>query len=390
MCGFAGFFDPNINLKESECRNIAVVRRMQRRLLRGMGMRSFAYVTDHSAVSYSEPGIDNKISFYSDGDVYVILMTANVGKKDYTNAEQIYHMYSRNGKTLPDGMECSCIGMIIDEACKAMRLFNVGFCNASLYYMLLNGRIVFATEMKGLLEYPGTQAVLSLDGIQSLFEIGKLPKYSTVFDGIFSLPPFCNAVYTTEKFSLAERDCSSSENAFYDEKTFENLSRYGNASCIKIAEKRVLSSLLEIAIERDRPTYSAQDDVWFFSLCRQNGMPYGRDAFQPLSRAPCTLLRHEVYRKIRMREHQSVCNNTRSFPVSAEERSYSAQGLAFGLLLQTKLKAIMRDKSQPLHRLISPEAVYKCLAMPERSERSLFFILQLCLWINHYRVFIKV
>jgi len=385
MCGFAGFFDFNINLKENEYRNIAVVRRMQRRLLGGAGFDSLSFVTGHSAVSYTKPENDNKISFYSDGSVHVILSAANDSS---VNAEQVYRLYSKYGRSFPDETACGCFGIVIDETCKVLMLFNISIRNDTLYYMLLNGRILVATEIKGLLEYPGAQAILSLDGIQNLFDIGKSPKCSTVFDGIASLPPFCCVICSAEAFSLTEQVCSSSERSLCEHQTAKSPDRYAAVSSCKPAEERMLSFLLESAVIRDRPTYSSQDDILF--LCHQSGKSHGFDVIQPSSRAPCALLRHDVYRKIRMKELQNVYDCARATPVLTEESVHCTQCLPFGFFLQTKLKAIMRDKSQPIHRLISSDVVNRCLALPERFERSLFFVLQLSLWINHYRVFIRI
>ena len=142
-------------------------------------------------------------------------------------------------------------------------------------------------------------------------------------------------------------------------------------------KERALSLLLETAIIRDMPSYTAQEDLIF-----HHAKQYKKNESR---KAPSWLLHPNL------RRNSIAANSTyRSDEPHICIESNSADLPIFSPMLQAKLKAFMRDKTQPIHRFISLEAVNLCLSDPIRFERELFFLLQTCLWLNHYKVYIAL
>jgi asparagine synthase (glutamine-hydrolysing) len=63
-----------------------------------------------------------------------------------------------------------------------------------LYYSLIGQHFVFASELGGIVEYPGAARQLSGNAIKDYFAFGYIPGSRCVYEGVLQLPPGCSMV----------------------------------------------------------------------------------------------------------------------------------------------------------------------------------------------------
>jgi len=79
---------------------------------------------------------------------------------------------------------------IWDEAIEKLFLFRDRLGVKPLFYTLLEGTLIFASEIKGLFEYPGIKPVINHDGLCEIFGLGPAKTYGKgVFKNIFEILP---------------------------------------------------------------------------------------------------------------------------------------------------------------------------------------------------------
>lgn len=222
MCGFAGFagFDENLweerflwgNLGKRMCARIAH---------RGPDDRGLHIspncVLSHARLSVIDPLLGAQP------------MTARLGGKDVSIAYngEIYNYKELKFKLQKLGhiFDTECDTEVVlkaymeyGEDCAEMlngiyafavddRINNrIFFCRdrfgvKPLFYTFVGGRVVFASEIKGLFEYPGVNAVIDKTGLSEIFGIGpaRTPGCG-VFKDIFELKPGFMATFSEEGF----------------------------------------------------------------------------------------------------------------------------------------------------------------------------------------------
>jgi asparagine synthase (glutamine-hydrolysing) len=60
-----------------------------------------------------------------------------------------------------------------------------------LYFTHVQGRVIFGSEIKAILQHPSVQAVLNLEGLNNFLSLKYVPAPQTMFEGIHALPPGC-------------------------------------------------------------------------------------------------------------------------------------------------------------------------------------------------------
>ena len=58
-----------------------------------------------------------------------------------------------------------------------------------LYYTVSCGRLIYGSEIKAILQYPGVSRSLNLEGLSSFLSLKYVPAPQTMFEGIHALPP---------------------------------------------------------------------------------------------------------------------------------------------------------------------------------------------------------
>jgi asparagine synthase (glutamine-hydrolysing) len=61
-----------------------------------------------------------------------------------------------------------------------------------LYYMQAGGRLIFASEIKAILEHPTAQVHLSISALSNFLSLKYVPAPQTMFKGVSALPPGCS------------------------------------------------------------------------------------------------------------------------------------------------------------------------------------------------------
>lgn len=106
-----------------------------------------------------------------------------------TDVEVILHLYEECGRSFPERLNGQFAIALYDNRDKSLTLVRdqMGIC--PLFYTFLDGRVVFASEIKAVLEYPGVERRLNLKAVDQLMNFPGIVSPVTFFKGIHSLAP---------------------------------------------------------------------------------------------------------------------------------------------------------------------------------------------------------
>lgn len=104
-----------------------------------------------------------------------------------TDVEVIVHLYEEEGLDFPKRLNGQFAIALYDERSGQLLLVRdqVGIC--PLFYTVCGGQVIFASEIKGILEYPGVERRLNLKAVDQLMNFPGVVSPTTFFDGIYSL-----------------------------------------------------------------------------------------------------------------------------------------------------------------------------------------------------------
>ena len=104
-----------------------------------------------------------------------------------TDVEVILHLYEEEGMDFPKRLNGQFAIALYDEREAQLLLVRdqVGIC--PLFYTVCGGQVVFASEIKGILEYPGVERRLNLKAVDQLMNFPGVVSPTTFFNGIYSL-----------------------------------------------------------------------------------------------------------------------------------------------------------------------------------------------------------
>ncbi|MCI5621161.1 MAG: asparagine synthase (glutamine-hydrolyzing) [Lachnospiraceae bacterium] len=104
-----------------------------------------------------------------------------------TDVEVILHLYEEEGMDFPKMLNGQFAIALYDEKINQLLLVrdHVGIC--PLFYSQINDKLVFASEIKAILEYPGASRKLNLKAVDQLMNFPGVVSPNTFFDGIYSL-----------------------------------------------------------------------------------------------------------------------------------------------------------------------------------------------------------
>lgn len=138
---------------------------------------------------------DRSICVVCNGEIYNFLELREVLEKQghnfYTKSdtEVIIHLYEEYGEDFVHklrGMFAICIW---DEKQKKIILIRDRLGIKPLFYMFKNGTLLFASELKALLQYPKIQKEISLKALSDYLSLLYIPSPHTIFKNIHKLPP---------------------------------------------------------------------------------------------------------------------------------------------------------------------------------------------------------
>lgn len=104
-----------------------------------------------------------------------------------TDVEVILHLYEEHGTDFPKYLNGQFAVALYDESKQELLLVRdqIGIC--PLFYTVADSRVLFASEIKAILEYPGVDRRLNLKAVDQLMNFPGIVSPVTFFDGIYSL-----------------------------------------------------------------------------------------------------------------------------------------------------------------------------------------------------------
>ncbi len=105
-----------------------------------------------------------------------------------TDTEAIVHQYEEDGDACLDALDGMFAVGIWDAARDRLLLARDRLGKKPLYYTVIGGRLLFASEIKGLLAHPDVPRDIDPEGMNLYLTFGNVPAPHTLFAGIKKLP----------------------------------------------------------------------------------------------------------------------------------------------------------------------------------------------------------
>ena len=220
MCGYAGFCNLNNNISISN--KIDTLKKITQALTHrgpdeegyftnerinlghkrliiidaknGKQPMSFKYKNNTYTIVYNG-------QLYNAKDIRENLMAAGLDFNGYSDTEVILKAFAYYGSSIFKEFNGIFSFAIWNENKQELTLARDHFGIKPLYYTILNGTLVFASEIKAILNYPGFKTQVDKQGISELFGIGPAHTPGTcVFKNIFEIKPAHYATFNKDGF----------------------------------------------------------------------------------------------------------------------------------------------------------------------------------------------
>ena len=207
MCGICGFFNlkRNRNQGEDDCDRTIIEKMLyairhrgpdgSQILVQNWGALGFNRLSFLDLDNGMQP-IQNEhstISMICNGEIYNFqnlrkeLMTKGHIFRSKTDVEIIVHLYEEYGIDFPKYLNGQFAIALYDNKKKQMLLVRDQIGISQLFYTIVNDRVIFASEIKAILEYPGVEKRLNLKAVDQLMNFPGIVSPVTFFVGIYSL-----------------------------------------------------------------------------------------------------------------------------------------------------------------------------------------------------------
>ncbi|MCM1542164.1 MAG: asparagine synthase (glutamine-hydrolyzing) [Blautia sp.] len=149
-----------------------------------------------------------------------------------TDVEVILHLYEEEGLEFPRLLNGQFAIALYDGERRQLLLVRdqIGIC--PLYYTHSQGRLLFASEVKSILEYPGVERRLNLKAVDQLMNFPGIVAPQTFFKNIYSLEPGhmlkiseASGVQDMEYWDLSYPEADDLGEAYYTERLRELLKK---------------------------------------------------------------------------------------------------------------------------------------------------------------------
>ncbi len=217
MCGIAGFCDYQDSLSDEAPLWGALARRMGNRLKHRGPDESGIHVSGHAAFAHARlavvdiEGGKQPMSRVQDGCRYTITYNGELYNADelrrelellgcrfesHSDTEVLLNCYMQFGPFCSEKLNGIFAFAVDDERRGCTFLCRDRFGVKPLFYTSVNGRLVFASEIKALFEYPGVNPALGREGLCEIFGLGPARTAGNgVFKNILELRPGYSAVF---------------------------------------------------------------------------------------------------------------------------------------------------------------------------------------------------
>lgn len=222
MCGFAGFADFGQGLVQPPQLSLDLVRRMVRRIAHRGPDGQGAHLSQNCALAHARlavidpkngqqplslPWQGRQATIAYNGELYNApelrrdLEALGFSFSTRCDTEVALAAYLAWGLDCPRRFNGIFALAVDDPAAGRAFLCRDPFGVKPLFYTLREGRLVFASEIKALFEYPGVRPVVGKEGLQEIFGLGpaRTPGCG-VFQGIRELKPGHLAIFDRQGF----------------------------------------------------------------------------------------------------------------------------------------------------------------------------------------------
>ena len=205
MCGIAGW--ANLENKPSPNTSEAVLHQMCERMKhRGpdseglwldesvaLGMRRLSIIDLHTGEQpvYSE---DKSIVVVMNGELYNFReVRADLEKRGHkfetqTDTEILPHLYEEYGEAMLEQINGMFAFALWDKRKKKLLIARDRFGEKPLYYGVFDGKLIFASEPKVLLENPAVKNEINTDALRSYLSFDYVPAPASIYKNIYKLP----------------------------------------------------------------------------------------------------------------------------------------------------------------------------------------------------------
>lgn len=136
---------------------------------------------------------DCKITMICNGEIFnyqelkAELLSKGHTFRTGTDVEVILHLYEEYGTAFPKYLNGQFAIALYDEREKQLLLIRdqIGIC--PLFYTVTDNRVIFGSEIKAILEYPGIERKLNMKAVDQLMNYPGVVSPNTFFKNIFSL-----------------------------------------------------------------------------------------------------------------------------------------------------------------------------------------------------------
>jgi len=138
---------------------------------------------------------DNSINIVFNGEIYNFvelrseLLSLGHQFRTQSDTEVIVHAYEQWGTNCVRRFNGMFAFAIWDSRKRELFLARDHLGIKPLYYVTLGSQLLFASEIKSLLEHPGCHPEMDLESLGELFTFRYVPSPKTLFRGIMKLPP---------------------------------------------------------------------------------------------------------------------------------------------------------------------------------------------------------
>ena len=202
MCGLVGYFDTHNERRV----NRNVLRRMTEKLVHRGPDSSGYFVDDNIALGFRRLSIIDLAGghqpIYNEDESIVLLCNGEIYNhrelrreleaqghvfRTHSDVEVLLHLYEEKGIELVNEVNGQFAFAIYDRHHRTLFLARDHFGINPLFYTLIDGVLVFASEIKALLEHPSVRREVDLTGLDQVFSFPGLVSPRTMFKGIESL-----------------------------------------------------------------------------------------------------------------------------------------------------------------------------------------------------------
>ena len=176
----------------------------------GLGMRRLSII-DLDSGRQPVPNEDRSVWVVFNGEIYNYrdlrrdLEQRGHVFSTHTDTETIVHLYEEYGKRCVEHMRGMFGFALWDERSKQLLLARDRVGIKPVYYAEIGGRLLFASELKAILQLPEVERRLNWSAVSHLFTFLSTPPTEAIIDGVHKLEPGCLLTASPGQAPVIER-----------------------------------------------------------------------------------------------------------------------------------------------------------------------------------------